>query len=339
MLNRIAQLPEIWFTAAIAALVVLLSIGLGLPISLPSGERAAFVGIHYLYPLLGVGLWSLFAFFGLRQRLASTFMVALPCYAIVLVCHFNLKLWLPHINPVLWDGLYWNIDQALRPLVVACFELRRWIAPAIPLDSNFYMAGFIVMFYVSFSYHALRTPQAFRPLFLAALIFQGLGALAYMLAPALGPFLYEQGVEALQTRAQAGMLQAYRENVAGGSAWLSENGSANIAVGLAAMPSLHTGGSFLFLLFAWRHGRPLVPAYSLLFGFIAIDAVANRWHYLVDLPAGIALALFSAWLADRMSRDALTSELGARIPSGSPIPRRPAFAFRRIGRSGGLRVN
>ena len=29
--------------------------------------------------------------------------VALPCYATVLVVHFNLKLWVPYINPTSYD--------------------------------------------------------------------------------------------------------------------------------------------------------------------------------------------------------------------------------------------
>jgi hypothetical protein len=301
VLKRVAALPEVWFTAAIVALMALLSLTLGLPVSLPSGERAQFVGIHYLYPLIGVGVWGLFALFGQRRRLARTFLVALPCYAIVLLCHFNLKLWIPHVNPAHWDGLYWSIDQALSPLVTGCMALRRFIAPAVPLESNMYMIAFITMFYLSFCYHALRTPEQFRTLFLAALLFQGLGALAYMVMPAIGPFIYQAGVEPAQTGAQLGMLQSYRENLAGGAGWIAANGGAQITVGLAAMPSLHCGGSFLFLLFAWRYAKPLVPLYCLLFGFIAVDAVANRWHYLIDVPVGMALSWGCAWAAERLA--------------------------------------
>lgn len=294
-------LPEIWFTFALLALTLAAAAGLGFRFSLPSGDRAAFVGIHYLYPLIGVALWGVLAAIGQRRELARTFFIALPCYAIVLVCHFNLKLWGPHINPLLWDELYWRSDMWLRPLVDACFTLRQAIAPVIPLDSNFYMTAFIAMFYLSFCFHALRSPHQFRTLFLAALLFQGLGALAYLVMPAVGPFLYENGVEPLQTGAQQSMLAVRREILAGGAAWVSDNGGTHITVGLAAMPSLHTGGSFLFLLFAWRYARVLVPLYMVLFAFISIDAVASRWHYLIDLPAGIALAVGCAWAAEKLN--------------------------------------
>lgn len=303
--RALQRFPELWITAAMLALVAVIGWIIDVPVSLPSGDRAAFVGIHYLYPLLGVGVWGVFALFGQRRHLASTFFVALPCYAIVLVCHFNLKLWRPLINPVNWDAFYWQTDTWLRPLVDVCFGLREALLPIIPADSNLYMTAFIAMFYVSFCFHALRSAESFRTLFLAALIFQGAGALAYLVMPALGPFLFENGLEPMQTRAQLSMLASYRDIVAGGSGWISQNGGTHITVGLAAMPSLHTGGSFLFLLFAWRHARVLVPLYAALFGFITIDAVASRWHYFIDLPVGMLLAWSSAraaeWITARMT--------------------------------------
>lgn len=301
MTERKWFLPEVWFTIALLGLTLAVSAALGFRFSLPAGDRAAFVGIHYLYPLIGVAVWGVLAAFGQRKDLARTFLIALPCYAVVLVCHFNLKLWAPHINPLLWDDLYWRTDTWLRPLIDACFALRQAIAPLIPLDSNFYMIAFIAMFYMSFCFHALRGAHQFRTLFLAALIFQGMGALAYLVMPALGPFLHETGIEPLQTGAQQSMLAAYHANTAGGADWIAANGGTHITVGLAAMPSLHTGGSFLFLLFAWRYARVLVPLYAVLFAYISIDAVASRWHYLIDLPAGIALAFACAWVAERLN--------------------------------------
>lgn len=302
------QMPEVAFALAMLAATLALGAWNGWPVNLPAGNRAAFVGIHYLYPLVGVAIWGAFAAIGQRRALARTFFIALPCYAVVLVCHFNIKLWAPLLNPVLWDDIYWRTDAWLRPLVDGSIALRTALSPMIALDSNFYMIAFIAMFYISFCFHALKSPQQFRTLFLAALLFQGLGALAYLVAPAIGPFLYESGIEPLQTEAQSSMLKVRADLLAGGATWLADKGGTHITVGLAAMPSLHTGGSFLFLLFAWRYARVLVPLYTLLFGFIAIDAVASRWHYIVDLPAGIALALTCAWIAERLNPRADESE-------------------------------
>ena len=320
--------PEVAFTLFMIAATAGFSFGLGLPFHLPSGDRAAFVGIHYLYPIAGLAIWALVAAFGQKRNLLSVFLVALPCYAIVLVCHFNIKLWGPHINPMLWDDLYWAMDQAVRPLIDGSFAARNWMDPVIPLDGNFYVTGYIMMFYVSFCYHAIVTPDKFRTLFLAALFVQGLGALAYLAMPALGPFLYEAGVETKVTGAQASMLAAYHANVAGGAEWLAANGGTHITVGLAAMPSLHAALAFLFWLFAWKHGRTLLIPYSLIFGYILVAAVANRWHYVIDMPVGIALAWACCRAAHRLTGVPWKSETREPAPAieGDRVPAKEALA-------------
>lgn len=312
--------PEVWIAATMIVVTALAGQAIGVPISLPQGDRAAFVGIHYLYPLIGVGILGVITLLTRRRDLAKTFFIALPCYAVVLVCHFNLKLWRPLINPAEWDRLYWSIDQALHPLVAAAMIVRQALFPIVPPDSNLYMTAFITMFYVSFCFHALRTPDKFRTVFIAALVFQSLGALAYMVMPALGPFLYETGVEPQQTLAQHGMLGSYHDLRGGGAPWVAANGGTHITVGLGAMPSLHTGGSFLFLLFAWRYARVLTPLYAVLFGFIMIDAVANRWHYLIDLPVGLGLAWFSAWAAEHLTASAAIDADADAAPVAMPSP-------------------
>ncbi len=327
LLRALPGSPEILFTAAIVGITAAFSLTVGLPFHVPSGDRAAFVGIHYLYPLAGLIVWSAIAAYGQRSNLLRTFLIALPCYAIILVCHFNIKLWAPHINPILWDDLYWASDQAMRPLVEGSFALRRLMEPVIPMEGNFYVVGYILMFYISFCYHALATPSKFRRLFLAALFLQGAGTLAYLIMPALGPFIYEVGVEARPTAAQAAMLAAYHDNVAGGAQWLRENGGTHLTVGLAAMPSLHSAASFLFLLFAWKHGRTLVIPYALIVGYIMIAAVATRWHYIVDLPVGMALAWASYAAASHLTRDdEAVSAARNKPPHPGPVAERGALA-------------
>ena len=274
----------------------------GVAINLPSGDRAPFIDIHYIYPLLGVAIWGAFILVGQRSRLAWNYLVALPCYAIVLVCHFNLKLWWPLINPEPWDHQFWVIDQYLRPVIYGAFKARQAMIPIFGLGQNAYMITFIMMFYTSFSVHALQGPSQFRRLFLSALFFQGIGGFCYLIMPALGPFIYEPGLILLHSEAQRGMLETYHQVTAGGAGWIRANGSANLTAGLGAMPSLHVGGAFLFLYFAWRHARILVPVYSIFFTFILVSAVATRWHYLIDLPFGLMLAVVSIRFAEQIEQ-------------------------------------
>ena len=67
------------------------------------------------------------------------------------------------------------------------------------------------------------------------------------------------------------------------------------------MPSLHAGGSYLFVVFAWRHCRWIAPLPIAMFSFICIAAIASRWHYLIDLPAGMLLAWGCAMLGEKVA--------------------------------------
>ncbi len=299
-MDRAGRVPiEISFTGAVLGITWLIGRIIGVSIELPSGDRAPFIDLHYIFPLIGVTIWGLFVLIGQRSRMAWNFLVALPCYAIVLICHFNLKLWWPLINPVRWDQQFWSIDQMFRPVIAGAFTAREAMTPVFGLGQNAYMISFIMMFYTSFSVHALQGPYQFRRLFLSALFFQGIGGFCYLVMPALGPFIYERGLILIHSEAQHGMLGTFNQITAGGSAWVRANGSANLTAGLGAMPSLHVGGSFLFLYFAWRNAKILVPVYTLFFTFILVSAVATRWHYLIDLPFGLLLALVSIRLAER----------------------------------------
>lgn len=308
---------EILITGAMLAVMFLLSAAFGLPIVSPSGNRAAFVGVHYIYPLIGVALLGITTFLAGKRDVAMSFFIALPCYVAILFAHFNIKLWIPHINPVMHDDFYWKTDQMVRPIVDACYYIRENIFIFIPYESNFYMLAFIALFYTSFLYHAIKTPAHFRTLVVAILLVQSLGALAYLVAPAIGPFIYEAGVDPTITPGQLGMLEFYRNSVADGPAWIARHGSTHFTVGLAAMPSLHAAGAFLFFLFAWKHGRILLPLYSIILFFILVTSIASRWHYVIDVPVGIALALLCLWLAERI---VVVGKEEKSEPAGAPIP-------------------
>ena len=109
------------------------------------------------------------------------------------------------------------------------------------------MLGFIGLFYVSFLYHAIKTPEHFRTLVVSLLLLQTLGGLAYLVAPAIGPFIYEKGVDPTITDGQQSMMQFYQFSLAQGPRWIAQHGGVSFTVGLAAMPSLHAAGCLSLL--------------------------------------------------------------------------------------------
>jgi len=300
MLGGIAKTPvEVFFAGGMLAITLLLSALFGLPIRLPSHDLMIPLVATYLVPLTGAVAYSIYALLARKRTLLRELVITLPCFWVVLIAYFNLKLWTPFINPLSFDGLFWQIDQALRPLVDFCFGLRRALVPIVPYEWNLYLTGFLLLFYISFLYHSTRTPQALRRIVVSAMFLQGLGALTYIALPAIGPFLYEPGSSTTSNAAEQMMLQVRQQSVAGGPHWLSGHASSVLMAGLGAMPSLHVGYAWLFLWYAIREARVLLPTYVPLFVFIVFTSVASRWHYLIDLPAGLALSAFSIWLAAR----------------------------------------
>src|SRR3546814_1857885 len=66
------RMPELAISGAMILIMLLFSLIFNLPIIYPSGERAAFVGIHYIYPLIGVGLLGILTFFVGNRAIARS---------------------------------------------------------------------------------------------------------------------------------------------------------------------------------------------------------------------------------------------------------------------------
>jgi disulfide bond formation protein DsbB len=308
-------IPETLLMLAFVIVGISISVIFKLPISLPSSSSLAFTGMGYTTPIIVIvaGLLTTLA----TQRAARTlyFLTVLLAYGAILIVHFNIKLWVHAINPVSWDQAYLKIDQALAPLVNATFSIRSaldWLGSSLDL---LYLFAFLAMFGCSIIVHSSRSFMVFRKVVLTAMLVHVLGALSYLIAPALGPFLYDAGANALETKRQVYMLATHKDALAGGTVWLGTNGAQHLATGLAAMPSLHVASSAVFVYYAWRYERRLCWLYLPLFLFIMNEAVATRWHYLVDIIAGIGLTGLAVFAVEYFFFKWLT-DVDARQPCG-----------------------
>jgi hypothetical protein len=101
---------------------------------------------------------------------------------------------------------------------------------------------------------------------------------------------------------------------------------------VAAVPSLHAGGTLLFVLFMWRRvrrwWRPLLVLYV---GFMAFALVYSAEHYVVDCIAGWVAAAAVHLTADRIERRRRSARLDTLGRSSTlgvnpcpPMPSRPA---------------
>lgn len=300
-----------------------------LPINLPAPDSAAFVGMHYLYPMIAITLFGVFSAAGGLSRggrhgASPPLLVPVACYALILLLHFNVKLWLPHLRTVTYDDLFWSIDTQLHGVVQACMTIREWLAPVVPYEANAYMVVYIGAFYAGLVGQAKMAPGHVRELVVACMLMQIFGTIGYLAFPAIGPFIHEVGVNPLVTKQQIGMWEFCRQSVESGPGWVRLHGSEAFTAGLAAMPSLHVSGMVLFFLNACRRKPVLAPVFGVLMVYIMIASVANRWHYLADLPAGVLTAMLSLWLAPRLlARPGAASDrlsIPGREAHGPPLP-------------------
>lgn len=222
------------------------------------------------------------------------------CFAIVLSLSLYIKLLEPLVRSASYDRLYEAIDRTWFAWMDPLIEWRARTLQFNWLDHLYFLA-FFAMFLVSFVVHNLRGRAEFRRVLLATVLVQAVGGILYLAAPAVGPFLYHPSANVLMGATEHFFYLVRQNEMAGGVHWLSANAGQYIMCGLAAMPSLHAAGSFVFFYYAWRV-RWLLAIYLPLFGWILFGAMATRWHYGIDLIAGVALSCACIALAELWMR-------------------------------------
>jgi hypothetical protein len=315
--------------ACFVGAAALLSQLAGVPFTVPTEEESRALKVHYLVPLFvglaGYGvLWAASRWLpGTRRRRGlslaevATDLYFLALFVVVMYVHFHVKMWMAVLAPALYDGAYLVVDRELHWLVRAMAELRRAIAQLVPGIDALYQMGFLLMFAVSFWFHALGERRYLRHYLVAVLLLEMLGAFAYLALPAVGPFIHDIGPNALATEAQRHMLAMFREAQAGGIEWLIDHGGNSVTSMPAAMPSLHVAGAIIMTYYAIRARLWITPLLVLVSAWIMLESVVTRWHYLVDLPAGAALAAVILLLVNRLYRSRDAAELrAAAAPAG-----------------------
>ncbi|MSU40377.1 MAG: phosphoesterase PA-phosphatase [Pedosphaera sp.] len=229
---------------------------------------------------LGVMLWERRQPTPLRARLRVLF-----CAGISAISYMSVKTAIPAMNARGFqpkDGLLESLDRALIGDAVA------WLQQAgTPLLTEVMMACYLFFFYyliVGPGYYYFTDHHRFIAGGVGFFTVYGLGYIGYMLVPAAGP------CEAMGLRT-AGIIS----EIGGGFVGNHTNG-------FDAFPSIHFAATFFLLGFDWCHHRRrfwqlLLPVLGLW-----VSTIYLRYHYLVDLIAGLVVALFALWIADRFAR-------------------------------------
>tara|TARA_B100001971_G_C18201634_1_gene544993 strand:+ start:88 stop:1068 length:981 start_codon:yes stop_codon:yes gene_type:complete len=216
------------------------------------------------------------------------------------LCYFSLTTAVPLMyNPDGLESLAWHQDAILNqwdirwlgdtPATLMTLSLPNWA-------SDLLMACYLFFFYYivgGLLYYFIKDLKRFRHAVVGFCTVYALGYVGYMLMPAVGP-LDELGPRT------------------GG--WLTDVGGAFIiqrSNGVDVFPSIHIAASLYLLLFDFQHRRNhfwwvLAPTVGLW-----ISTIYLRYHYGVDLVAGVILALGCWWLTRWFAASRLCADVEA----------------------------
>ena len=217
--------------------------------------------------------------------------------------YFWVKVCVPLLRTDLYDPVFWKLDRLLH------FGLSPSVfATALFEEGSF--AGWLDRWYglwtpsvlVMFAFFTASTDGLLRRRFMLSCVFLwGLGCWLYVALPALGPIYYVPEIWkdfAAKIPAASAMHEAlwanYQKMLAGRNGVLREF---NPIYAIAAMPSLHVAAHALFVLWSWRHARPIAWVFILATFLTLLGSLVTGWHYAVDGYVGILLAVASYRLA------------------------------------------
>jgi hypothetical protein len=272
------------------AIAVVYAVG-GLALGILTGGRvgAFVVTIVGLTAMLALTAFALVRLFGLNRDLAR----ALAGITLTFIAYCALP-------PLLDLRMGSRIDQQL-------WAMERGIlgTTAVQLVEPYTAAWLTVLFAAVYTLHA---PLFFVPailhwragrrdraerLLLALAMQMYLGFLGYAIWPALGPVGTIEGLRPLGGNAALFVVAEY-------------------GVDLGTFPSIHAAICATVAIDGWRTSR----RWGVVFTAIAIGIWAStiylRYHWVPDLFAGLALAVFAYWLAGRMRR---VTEAGGPCPA------------------------
>lgn len=195
----------------------------------------------------------------------------------------------PRVDPLL---LQWDRDLLGETPALAWED---WLNP---WAENLAMAGYLFFFFYLLSgpgYYCFRDIPLFRKCMVGLFTMYGFAFLGYTFFPAAGPHL----AMAFHTTLQGPWLV----DLALGAV---DRGSNTVDV----FPSVHVAGSLYLLLFDWQNLRrrfwwSLGPCVILWWSTLYL-----RFHYFVDLLAGVAVALIGWWVAQKYAERRLEQPSG-----------------------------
>jgi hypothetical protein len=214
--------------------------------------------------------------------------------AALLGSFFQLREILPAVSPWTDDARIYAFD-----LHVFGFEPSVWLDRFVTPASTEWFAFFYFLYFLILCVHVLpityywqRDTRLLGRFALGVLLMFYVAHLVYMLVPGFGPYWYLKGT--------------FHHELQGGTFWrlvreAVDAGGAQKDI----FPSLHTAAPTFIAIFSFRHRKLFPFKYTWpVLAFVATQIIIAtmflRWHYLIDIFAGLALAVTAQAVAHRV---------------------------------------
>ena len=216
--------------------------------------------------------------------LTSALVYRLALIATLLASFFQLREILPAVSP-------WAVDASIYAFDLRVFgfeasvALDQFVTPA----STEWFAFFYFLYFLILSVHVLpmtfwsKDPQLLNRFATGMLLMFMAAHIIYMMVPGYGPYWF--------------LKDTFKHELQGGTFWrlvreTVDAGGAQKDI----FPSLHTAAPTFFAIFSFRHRTRMPFKYSWpVMAFVAVQVIIAtmflRWHYLIDIVAGLVLAL------------------------------------------------
>jgi membrane-associated phospholipid phosphatase len=223
-----------------------------------------------------------------RVRLSSYFVLMGACF-------YTMRAAVPLLGTPRVDNLLLQWDRDLLGQTPAV-AMETWLHPWL---EDLSMAAYLFFFYYLLAgpaHYCFRDIPLFRKCIVGLFTLYGLALISYTVFPAGGPHYSMIFHTALQ------------------GPWLVDWTLAAVNRGsntVDVFPSVHVAATLYLLLFDWQHFRRrfwwvLAPCMLLWWSTVYL-----RFHYFVDLVAGVAVALIGWWVARKYAEGRLEQPFGA----------------------------
>ena len=256
---------------------------------------------------------------GSRWRRVGDALYRIGLLGAVVGSFLQLHLILPTVSPRILDGSIYQIDLAVFGFEPAV-SWDRFVTPATTEWFSFFYYSYFFILCAYLLPMALfeRRLRVLTELSVGLLFVVCVGHALYLAVPGLGPHAYLRG--------------QFQHELSGGFWWPTVKAAVDSVAGTDGasrkdiFPSLHTACPTFLTLFTFRNRahrpyRYVWPVTAFFTSQIILATMFLRWHYLLDVVAGLTLAT----VAFLISRALVPAEARARVAQGSGPVWRPLF--------------